>query len=627
MGSIFSYAMTSSIILCFGYLAYKLILAGERQHTCNRLILYVIYAMSLLLPLLSDEWRGLMPEPSSSAADVVISELPTDFTDNTEEAYITAAFAATDMDESERDSLSLPTIATIIYIIGVILSLIYSIFGLYQLCRIISDGERIKTGEYILIISNRDDIAPFSWLHFYVMNRNDYETAGDLIALHEMRHLKLRHWIDLVVVQVVSILQWFNPAAWLMGDEFKIVHEYQADDAVLSSGVDMRQYQTLLIKKAVGTRFQVLANSLNHSKLKKRIAMMYKTNPSKGRRLTALLVIPAMAVGCLATEFPAVASIIGSTSDISIMAENDDKVNNFIPDSESNTGLIIAAEENITATAPSTPEINGGTESETAVTAKSESISPEDDDKVYTSADVLAEFPGSMPGLMKWIGENMHYPENAYKNGIQGRVIVKLVIGKDGSVKDTKIIKGVDKELDKESLRLVKSMPKWKPAEIDGKPVASYFTMPISFKIKDNSTSTNEAVKEAKPTTDLIYNTLKNGEKVYIAVESPAEFPDGMPALMKWLSTNLKYPEEAAKNDVQGRVVVKFIVDKDGSVRDATVVKGVDKELDKEAIRLVMSMPKWVPAKVNEQVVASYFNLPVTFKITAPENESTTTKQ
>ncbi|TGY76478.1 energy transducer TonB [Bacteroidales bacterium] len=100
-----------------------------------------------------------------------------------------------------------------------------------------------------------------------------------------------------------------------------------------------------------------------------------------------------------------------------------------------------------------------------------------------------------------------------------------------------------------------------------------------------------------------------------------------MPALMKWLSTNLKYPEEAAKNDVQGRVVVKFIVDKDGSVRDATVVKGVDKELDKEAIRLVMSMPKWVPAKVNEQVVASYFNLPVTFKITAPENESTTTKQ
>ena len=161
--------------------------------------------------------EGLMPEPSSSAADVVISELPTDFTDNTEEAYITAAFAATDMDESERDSLSLPTIATIIYIIGVILSLIYSIFGLYQLCRIISDGERIKTGEYILIISNRDDIAPFSWLYFYVMNRNDYETAGDLIALHEMRHLKLRHWIDLVVVQVVSILQWFNPAAWLMG--------------------------------------------------------------------------------------------------------------------------------------------------------------------------------------------------------------------------------------------------------------------------------------------------------------------------------------------------------------------------------------------------------------------------
>ena len=104
-------------------------------------------------------------------------------------------------------------------------------------------------------------------------------------------------------------------------------------------------------------------------------------------------------------------------------------------------------------------------------------------------------------------------------------------------------------------------------------------------------------------------------EEIFVAVEQQAEFPGGQAALMKWLSNNIRYPESAQQNDIQGRVVVKFVVEKDGSIGQATIAKGVDKDLDREAIRVVKKMPKWQPGKNNGVAVRSYFTLPVTFKL------------
>lgn len=104
-------------------------------------------------------------------------------------------------------------------------------------------------------------------------------------------------------------------------------------------------------------------------------------------------------------------------------------------------------------------------------------------------------------------------------------------------------------------------------------------------------------------------------EEIFVAVEQQAEFPGGQAALMKWLSTNVRYPESAQQNDVQGRVIVKFVVEKDGSIGAATILKGVDKDLDREALRVVKKMPKWQPGKNNGVAVRSYFNLPVVFKL------------
>ena len=104
-------------------------------------------------------------------------------------------------------------------------------------------------------------------------------------------------------------------------------------------------------------------------------------------------------------------------------------------------------------------------------------------------------------------------------------------------------------------------------------------------------------------------------EEIFVAVEQQAEFPGGQAALMKWLSQNVRYPETAQQNDVQGRVIVKFVVEKDGSIGTATILKGVDKDLDREALRVVKKMPRWQPGKNNGVAVRSYFNLPVVFKL------------
>ena len=503
MGAIFSYAIASSLLLCMGYLAYKWIMAGERQHGCNRATLYIIYALALTLPAFAGGWEDMLHSASNSqnaaielgnlSGGLILREKP-----------------------AETSAYTVPIILTYIYAAGVILTLIYSLAGAFQLVSIIREGEKVRKGNYILVISERNDIAPFSWLNYYVMSRNDYETAGEIISIHERRHLRLWHWVDLLFVQIVDIFQWFNPAAWLMGEEFKTVHEYQADEAVMASGTNLRQYQTLLIKKAVGTRFQVLANSLNHSKLKKRVTMMYKSKPSKLRRFGALLLIPAMGIGCAVIEIPAVASVLDKTAEVSFISADNGKVSDF------SANLVTEAEEKVNFNAqetlaeplatnfqeaqaepaeevpsqPSEPDVSkeapetasvANNSSESQTFDQTNSLSDKEEKEVYVAVEKQAEFPGGIAALMNWLSMNIRYPEKAYKENIQGRVIVKFIIEKDGKVSDPTIVRGIDPELDKESIRVVKEMPAWQPAENNGKPVASYFNLPISFKLMDDS--------------------------------------------------------------------------------------------------------------------------------------------
>ena len=176
------------------------------------------------------------------------------------------------------------TFAAIIYITGILFFAVKEILQFIKVLNITHKGKeedislyiKDNTGKIKLIVTD-ENISPFSWMNHIVISRTDLEENGREILCHEMAHITNHHSIDLVLADICILLQWFNPASWLIKSELQNVHEFEADETVIRNGIDAKNYQLLLIKKAVGSRLYSIANSFNHSKLKKRITMMMKS--------------------------------------------------------------------------------------------------------------------------------------------------------------------------------------------------------------------------------------------------------------------------------------------------------------------------------------------------------------
>ena len=212
--------------------------------------------------------------------------------------------------------------------------------------------------------------------------------------------------------------------------------------------------------------------------------------------------------------------------------------------------------------------------------------------EVFIASDQMPQFPGGEAALMKYLQENVVYPPEAVNNKIQGRVVIQLLIDPQGYVSEIKVARSVHPLLDEEAVRVVKTLPRFSPARFDGKAVSVWYTLPVTFKLKDSD-------DPSKPKE----------------VEVKAKFPGGEAALVQFFKDHIKYPSKAAKKKIEGLVKLKFLVDKTGKVRDVKVVKSVDKELDKEAVRVCKSLPDFIPASVNGVPVEVWFTLPVEFKI------------
>lgn len=242
---------------------------------------------------------------------------------------------------------------------------------------------------------------------------------------------------------------------------------------------------------------------------------------------------------------------------------------------------------------------------------------------VFEVVEQMPEFPnGGMAGLMEYLNKSIQYPANAQKNGTQGRVSVQFVVNKDGNISDVKVIRSVDEDLDKEALRVMSSMPKWKPGMQKGKPVRVRYTVPVIFRLSGDETSK----ENYKPVDNNLKETLVVGyerdeeeqvseDQVFEVVEEMPSFPGGMQGLMQYLSKNIKYPLEAQKTKKQGRVVVQVIIDEKGNVVNPTVKRGVDPLLDAEAIRVVTSMPKWKPGAQRGVPVKVRYSIPIQFNL------------
>lgn len=231
------------------------------------------------------------------------------------------------------------------------------------------------------------------------------------------------------------------------------------------------------------------------------------------------------------------------------------------------------------------------------------------DDDVYEVVENMPEFPnGGMGELMKYLSANIRYPEAAHKAGIQGRVTVQFVVGKDGSIGNVSILRGVNADLDAEAIRVISSMPKWKPGTQKGEPVKVKYTVPVMFRLAP------EPVEKIDETTVVGYHTPVAGE-VYDVVDKMPEFPGGMTGLMQYLSKNIRYPAEAQTKGIQGRVTVAVIINTEGKAVNASIVRSVDPSLDAEALRVASTMPDWVPGTKDGKPVNVKYTFPVTFRL------------
>ncbi|MBQ7041645.1 MAG: M56 family metallopeptidase [Muribaculaceae bacterium] len=310
MGTLLSYSINVAIFLLPMYLIYKWLLAHETFHRFNRMVILLSYAVALLA-------APIMNIVERLSVEAVVTQGSFDINSLMGNAHVVNGNLA---------SIWVMVLLAV-YLLGCMVMTIRTLCVWTKIARVIIGGEKQSQGDCTLVITDNSLIAPFSWMRYVVMSRGDYSQAGEMILTHEKQHLRCRHWVDLLIAEFVIILNWFNPAAWLLKEELKTVHEYQADEAVLQSGVDARNYQLLLIKKAVGARFPSLANSLNHSKLKKRITMMLSNHSRKSSRLRALAIVPVVATALLVVNQPSVAGTLSAISSSELSLPDNDKGN------------------------------------------------------------------------------------------------------------------------------------------------------------------------------------------------------------------------------------------------------------------------------------------------------------
>lgn len=271
MYGIIIYLLQSGACLAGFYFVYKLFLSRETLHRFNRMLLLSVIVVSAALPLCRITVEREIPIVTTDT--VAIGGMP-------------------EIEIVEDKGLDYETAICILFAIGVAAAVARLLFAIASVRKVIASGTTTMTDDGIALTIVEDDTKPFSWMRHIVLSAKDAEEDGRIIIAHERAHIRLHHSWDIMAVDIIGCLQWFNPALWLLRRELQSLHEYEADDAVLESGVNIKEYQMLLIKKAVGGRLQTIANCLNHSKLKNRITMMLQKPSSRWSAGKALLMLP-----------------------------------------------------------------------------------------------------------------------------------------------------------------------------------------------------------------------------------------------------------------------------------------------------------------------------------------------
>ena len=546
-----TYDLKVAALLAVFYMFYRLLLSRETFHCVNRIVLLTTAVASFILPLCV-----------ITLHKTVVIELT--------ETHVDFEGMTMMIEEAEQQPFW-QTAAVIAFFIGMVATLGYTLSNVLRVWLLISRSQQHPQPDGTVICVTSFDVSPFSWMHYIVLSQSDYEAQDASILAHERGHIRRHHSLDLLLVDTLTALQWFNPAMWMLRQDLRAIHEYEADAAVLSQGINMRQYQYLLIQKAVSHCGYSVANGISHSTLKNRINMMLHKNSSRASLLKLLALVPIVGIA------------------LAMQAET---VNDYVYTEKTQT-----PQKKVVKKGKANAQVKMGN--------KTIEVKAEQNQKPETMESpkiIISETPSD------------HDP---------------LVI-LDGKIATMEQVKALDQnEIDRinvvkaEAKDVLEAYAKHYNADTSN---GIIFIITKAYKEKPNDQkSVVVVVKAKKPQTleeaaaqgDIAIGAIDydKPEKPFDVVEQMPEFPGGQEALMQFLRQEVKYPKEAEEKGLQGRVVVRYIIEKDGSISEVEIAKSVNEYLDAEAIRVVNAMPKWKPGKQKGEPVRVKFTLPITFRL------------
>ena len=448
-------AKVAVLIIVF-YMFYRLMLSRETFHRVNRVVLLLTAVASFVLPLCVitlHKTVRMEAVPTVSVGDLQMEVA------------------------ADAGPVWWQMLLPLIFIIGVVATLGHTLTSILKVWLLIRRSEQhLQPDGTIVCVTGNAEVSPFSWMHYIVMNRSDYEEHNAAILAHERGHIRLRHSWDLLLVDLLTALQWFNPAMWMLRQDLRAIHEYEADGEVLSQGINARQYQYLLISKASGIGGYSIANGISHSTLKNRITMMLHKKSNRRSLLKLLALIP----------------IVGLA-----LALNARTVTDYVYDEPQKQQPVKKGKK------AGTIKVNGQeikvVELDDIVTMEGEVDQDQAKEEAFDVVEEMPEFPGGPKALMDYLMTNVSYPKTAFDAN---------------TVRDAHVVKSVDPALDAEALRVINNMPKWRPGRQNGKVVNVKYTIPVSFSLDGNNDSPQTA---GSPNLEG-YSLTVDGEKVDIGM-------------------------------------------------------------------------------------------------------------
>ena len=546
MGVFFVYILKSSVCLAMFYLFYRMLLSKETFHHFNRIALLGVLLLSCIIPLVevSVQEELVMSQPVMAIEEVMPNE-----------EVMTFIPASVDFVAETSSPFPWKALVLLVYVGGILFFVLRHLWSLGRMIRLLRASRREMLEGGVSLFVHREKVAPFSWMNMVAVSEEDLEENRNAILTHEYAHIENFHSWDLLLAEVCIFLQWFNPAAWLLKRELQAIHEYEADEWVINNGIDAKTYQLLIIKKAVGARLYSIANSFNHSSLKKRITMMIKKKSNPWARLKYLYVLPIAAVAVAAFARPEVSNQLDEISSV--------KVNDL--------ASIVKADE--------VKSVEKSSEEEFLLSGI---VMEYPSHKVVAGASVIVR--GTNNGTLT--NEKGEFEIQVKK----GDVLVVSFVGLQTqylTVQSEVTKLGIHMKADVQNLEEM-VVTAYAPEEEKKQPVAK---------------------EEVKQTEE---------EVIFQVVEQMPEFPGGMSEAVMFLAKNIKYPVAAQQAKIEGRVIVQFVVGKDGSISDVHTVRSVSPELDAEAIRVVSMMPKWNPGKQRGKAVPVSYTMPIMFRLQSP---------